>query len=466
MTSTINFSGLASGLDTSSMVTELVAAHSGQLTALQTKATNVSDASSTISSFSTTLSQLASAATALSTTAGFSSFSATSSDPGVTASATGAASAGSYSLNVTQLAQAQRTYSSTFASSSDPIGQSGDINLQVGSGTAVDVPVTSDESLTDIAAAISSSGAGVSASVLYDGTSYRLQVVGLSTGAASAITFNESGTSLGLSTPSNTYQAAQDAQMTVDGISITRPTNQVTGVIPGVTLALTNTTSAPANINVASDPSGVTTALQTFVSAYNAVVSAVHTATGYGSTAATNTLLADDPTMRAALDDVNSIVDEVVPGTSGQYNTLGSVGLQIQNDGTLSLDTDTLDAAITANPTAVERLFVTDSTTGATGAMQQLSNMINSFTQDQGSLITARITSLGNQSSEITTEETDEQDRLNAYQTQLQSQFAAMELVVEKYKNEAGALNSLTGNSSSSSSSGGSSSSSSSSSSG
>jgi flagellar hook-associated protein 2 len=465
MTATINFSGLASGLDTNSMVTQLVAAESEPLTALQTKASNVSAASTTVSQFSNTLAALASAATDLSTSSGFNAFTATSSAPSaVVATTTGAATAGSYDINVTALARAQRTYSDPQSTSTDALGMSGTINMTVGSGSPVSINVTSDESLTDIATAISSSGARVSASVVFDGSQYRLQVAGLDTGAANAVTFDESGTTLGLATASNTYQTAQDAAMTVDGISVTRPTNSIVGVIPGVTLALAGTTNGAASVNVASDPTALTNKLQTFVTDYNAVVSAVHTAVGYGTTAASNSVLANDPAMSSALAQVSSVLDEIVSGTTGQYTTLSSVGLELQNDGTLTLDSSKLDAAVADDPSSVARLFVTDTTTGATGVMSSLANTINGFTADQTSLISARISSFGDESKEISDEEAAMQTRIAAYQTNLQKQFAAMELVVQKYKTEASALDSLSGSSSTSSSSSSSSSGSSSSS--
>ena len=451
--STINFGGLASGLDTNGIIDQLVTAESVPLTALQTKASQVASASQTISQFSSMLSSLASAATDLSTASGFNAFSATSSQPSaVVATTTGAATAGSYDVQVTQLAKAQRTYSDPQASSTDPLGMTGTLTLAVGTGTPVSIGVTSGESLTDIAAAISSSGARVSASVVYDGTQYRLQVAGLDTGAANAVSMTESGFSLGLSNPANVYQSAQDAQLTVDGIAVTRSTNQVVGVIPGVTLALTATTTSPASVNVASDPTALTSKLQTFVNAYNSAVNAVHTATGYGTSKAANPLLANDTAMMSALDQISTSLDQVVAGTSGKYTTLSSVGLELQNDGTLSLDTAKLDSAIADDPTSVSRLFVTDSSTGATGVMKGLATTIQSFTADQSSLLTSKIASFGTETREIQKEETATQARIDAYKANLQKEFAAMELVVQKYKTASSALDGFTGISTSSSS--------------
>ena len=96
---------------------------------------------------------------------------------------------------------------------------------------------------------------------------------------------------------------------------------------------------------------------------------------------------------------------------------------------------------------------VKNTTTGATGVMSTLANTINGFTADQTSLISGRIASFGDESKEISDQETAMQTRIDAYQTNLQKQFAAMELVVQQYKNEASALDSLDNTSTSSSSS-------------
>ncbi|MEO8874550.1 MAG: flagellar filament capping protein FliD, partial [Polyangiaceae bacterium] len=245
----------------------------------------------------------------------------------------------------------------------------------------------------------------------------------------------------------------QDAKMSVDGIAITRPTNQVVGVIPGVTLALTGTTSSAASINVASEPTALTTKLQTFVSAYNSAVSAMHFATGYGSTTASNKVLANDPAMRSAMDQITQVLDQIVPGSSGRYTTLGSVGLALQNDGSLLLNTDKLDAAVADDPTSVSKLFVTDTTTGSTGVMSTLAKTIQGFTADQTSLLTGRIQSFGDQTKQITDQEAKVQTRIDAYKTNLQKEFAAMELIVQKYKTAATALDGLSGWTSSSGSS-------------
>src|SRR5262249_3787663 len=153
-------------------------------------------------------------------------------------SASGAAQPGAYDVNVTKLAKEQRTYSNAF--SANALNMSGNLDLAVG-GTSKQIAVTASDTLNTIADKINGAGLRVGASVFYDGTNYRLQVRGLDTGAANAVTFGGTGgigDQLGLNVAANTKQSAQDAALTVDGFAITSKTNQVTGAIPGVTLAL------------------------------------------------------------------------------------------------------------------------------------------------------------------------------------------------------------------------------------
>jgi flagellar hook-associated protein 2 len=452
--------GLGAGLNDTTLINGLVQAESVPLTQLQQKQANIQDASQTVTAFSSDLSALQTAAKALSDASGFSSYAAASSSPAITATATGGASPGTTSVTVNALASEQRTYSDPQTSATDPLGMTGTLSLTVGTGTPLNINVTSGESLTDIATAISSSGARVSANIVFDGSQYRLQVAGLDTGASNAVTFGESGFSLGLSTPANTVQKAQDASVTVDGYTLTRPTNQLVGVIPGVTLALTQTTTTPATLTVSSDPTSIENKLQTFVAAYNKVISDGHTDTGYGTSAASNTLLAGDSNIRSTMDRLSSILAAPVANASGKYSSVGSAGLTLNADGTISLDGAALSNALQTDPTSVQRLFVTDASTGATGIMSSISSLVDTMATGVAAPLQQSITSYAESTSELSKEITDEQARVTAYQTQLQTQFTAMDSLVNAYKAQMNAINSLTNSnnssgSSSSSSSGG-----------
>jgi flagellar hook-associated protein 2 len=236
---TIRLTGLSGGFDASGVIEQLVSIARQPIVEAEQKKLLVDQATSTVNAFSSRLSSFRSAALALSDTSGYASYGAASSDPAVVASASGGAQAGSYAIAVTQLASAQKLRSSTFASSSTALGLAGQLTVQVGSQTAVNVNVTATDTLSDVATKLAASGARITASVLFDGTSYRLSLQGADSGAANAFTVSQSGLDLGLANPANVYQTAKDAMLTVDGMAITRSTNSISGVIPGVTMALT-----------------------------------------------------------------------------------------------------------------------------------------------------------------------------------------------------------------------------------
>lgn len=436
----ITISGLGSGLDVDALIDGLVGAQKAPLTRLQAKKDTIEKASAALGGISTKLSALRTAASDLADPLRFSSYSVKSGDTSVVASVTGAASAGSYDIQVTSLAREQRTYSSTQTSSTDALAMGGNLSIQVGDGAAASISIDAGDSLADIATKISSSGARVAASVLYDGSSYRLQVRGLDTGSANAVTFTESGFDLGLGDPANTFQQAQNATLVVDGISVSRSTNQIVGVVPGVTLALTKTTTTPTTVTVAADPDGLATKIGTFVKAYNDVVSAGHFAAGFGSIKPQQTELAGDGVIRGALDKLSRIIGSVVPGASGKYQTLGSVGLQSNSDGSLKLDTTKLNAALNADPASVARLFVVDAATGATGAMGSLKTAIGDMTTGKNATFRNRIDALDARARRLDTDAENIQRQLDAYAAQLRTRYAALEKTVAYQRTQGASL--------------------------
>jgi flagellar hook-associated protein 2 len=444
---TLTITGLGSGLDTNSLISSLVSIQQQPITALQTRQRTVDQASTTISGFSTKLAALATAARALDTTAEFNPTAASSSDAtSVSATTVGGASRGGYDIQVTRLAREQRTQSNTFASASTALGLSGTLSIAVGAGTPVSVAVSSGDTLADVASRISSSGARVSAAVIYDGSTYRMQVRGLDTGATNTVAFTEDPAlqaGLGLSVGGNTYQTAQDAQFTVDNVTMTRTTNQVSDAAPGLTLNLLRTTAAPVRVTVSDDAAALKTKVQAFVTAYNDVVNASHTATGFGTQRASNTELAGDRVMRGSLDRLSRILNNNVPGTTGRYTTLASAGVSLQNDGTLRLNDATFTAALAADPASVAKLFVTDTASGATGVMGTFNSTVNDLTTSVNAPVRARTEALSAKSRRLGTEITGMQRRLDNYTESLRTQFASLEGVVGRYNSLLNTVGSL-----------------------
>lgn len=440
---TITIGGLASGLDTSSIVQALMGVAQIPLVQLQSEQANASNAAADLSSFMSTVSSLQTAVQGLETPADFNALTATSTADGVSASVLGDAEPGSFAVQVTNLATEQRTESDPQSSSTDALAQTGALTIQVGTDTPVSVSVASDDSLTSIATNINASGAAVTASVIYDGSQYRLLVRGAQTGADNAVTFAESGTSLGLSTPANTYQPAQDASLTVDNQEVTSPTNVVTDAIPGVTLNLTGKSTAPGTVTVATDPTALATSIGAVVTAYNNMVASAQTTAGYGTVAAQNTLLQSDSAIRQTTDQLSAIMSDVVPGSSGAYTTLASVGLNLDSDGTLSFDQTTFDTALQTDPTGVASLFVTDPTTGATGAMGLLDSTITSLTSGTNALLESRMNSFTTDATQYGTDATNLQAQLSTYQTTLQNEFTQLEVSLAQTKTETATLNAI-----------------------
>ena len=433
-----SLTGVGSGIDTSALITGLVNADSGKLNALKTKQTSTQSAISTLSDISSTLGNLQTAVDALTTSTGVGSYSGTSSSPAIVVSTTGNALPGSYSMSVTQLAREQRTYSSTQASPSTALGMAGTLGIQIGSKTT-NVNIASTDTLDQIATKINAAGARAGASVFFDGTNYRLQLRGLDTGKGNAIAFTQTGFDLGLNVAANTVQKAQNSIVKIDGFDVERSTNQVVGAIQGVTLALTAQTTTPVDVTVASNPSGLETKIQSIVSAYNSVLSKINTAAGHGSTKASNTLLASDSTLRGITNRLSSTL-QTVSGSS-KYNTLGSVGLSLQKDGTLALDSSKLEAALSADSASVSTLFAGNSS--ATGVMTSLSKAIAAYNQTGTGLLTQHTSNLQARITGYTDHINREQDRLTQYQTLLQKQFTQMDTTVTSNNSDLNYLLSL-----------------------
>lgn len=440
---TLSIGGLASGIDTASLTTSLMAVANQPLDQINARKAQVDSASATVSGLANRLSALKAAALALSTNVGFASFNATSSDTGVVATASGSASVGSYAVSVEALASSQKTRSASQGSATDALGQSGTLALQVGTGTPASISVLPSDSLSDIATKITASGARVSASLMNDGTGYRLILQGLDSGKANSFTMTESGTTLGFDAADATYATASDAQFTIDGMKATSPTNQVSDAIAGVKLALTKVTTSAATVQITTDSTALKTKVNSFITAYNDFINSGHVATGFGGNAATNSVLSADSAVRSALHKIGNLVSNVVAGTTGKYNTMGSIGVNLGEDGTLTLDSTKFDTAMSTDSDSVRRLFVTDKTTGATGLMSTLMAGVDSLITGNGAAIQSRIDALNAQSKRLSDSATNMQVHLDDYQAQLKKSFTNMDQLVSKYKTMQAALGSL-----------------------
>jgi flagellar hook-associated protein 2 len=414
-------------MDTEGIVTGLVGASSGQLNALKTRANETDSAVSTLSSVSTLLATLQKSVDALANARDIGSYTASSSSAAIAVSANGTALPGAYNIKVNALAQEQRNYSSPFATMNEALGQTGTLSLQVGTGTAVNVDVTATDTLDGIAAKINASGARLSASIFNDGTSYRLQVRGLDTGAANTLTFGGTGLSLGLNNlAASKVQSAQDAAIEVDGFVVKRASNQVAGAIQGVTLALTEVTTAPVTVRVQGDPAGLQTKVQSVVDSYNAVINKIHTSAGYGTNKGSTPALQGDSSLRSITERLSGAMLTRV-GTTGNYQTLGTIGLSTNRDGTLKLDSAKLSTALQNDAAGVAALLAGPSS--GKGVMDVVSDLAKNMTSSKGT-IQLRSDSLASRAKTLRGRADAEQTRLNRYAETLRKAFTAMDTTV------------------------------------
>jgi flagellar hook-associated protein 2 len=274
--------------------------------------------------------------------------------------------AGTHTLTVSQLATAERLSSAAQSSRTTALGYSGTFSIGESGQSNTQISVTADMSLNDIVTAIngSKSATGVTASIVaVSGTSYKLVLTGADTNQSINMS-TSNGTvlaDLGMtgsdgSTAANILQAARPAILTVDGISgIERDSNNVSDVIDGVTLNLTEADpSTTVTVKIGNDTSSITDAIGTFVDAYNAWRSFVaqNQATNSDGTAASGTTLFGDATMRALSTSIDSTLTSYIGTTS-----LGAIGITVNSDNELSVDSTTLSTALSDNFDAVKKLF-------------------------------------------------------------------------------------------------------------
>jgi flagellar hook-associated protein 2 len=184
-------------------------------------------------------------------------------------------------------------------------------------------------------------------------------------------------------------QTAQSAAFTLDGVSMTRNTNDISDVLDGVTFDLLQATPGGTTINVSigTDTSQITTALQTFVTNYNACRDAViaQQATNSDGTASSSAVLFGDGTMRDITDQLEAALNSTVGGL-----TMSDLGLSFNDKNELQLDTSTLSSILTSNLSGVTRLLSAQTTT----ASSQLS-VVNTGTSPQSFTLDLTVDSSG-----------------------------------------------------------------------
>jgi flagellar hook-associated protein 2 len=378
----ISAAGVGSGLDVQSIVSQLVAIEKQPLKQLQTKASSFQTQLSLYGKIKSQASALGDAAALLAGPNGWNAQKATSSNTaavGVIASSS--ASNAVFSVEVQQLARAQSS-ASLGITKDGAAGAEGNLEIELGTwsedvtptftpGSSVSVSIAATDTVGDIATKINASNAGVVATVLRDGANERLVVKSTTTGGASGFRLNTPVAaglgSLGLTNPSNGVgfvgQTALDAKVKINGIAVASASNKMADVVAGVTLQLNQVTTSTVDVSVANDQDAVQKNIQGFVDAYNALNSTLADATKYTAATKTAGALQGDVTTVGLQNALRSMMGSTSSGSTFSY--LSDVGIERQTDGSLKVNTTKL-----------------------TSAQQDLPNLKNLFTADNGNTST------------------------------------------------------------------------------
>ena len=399
MATTATSATSSTNLDVNGIVAQLMTVERQPITKLNTQEASYQAKLSAFGTLSGAVSAFQSSVQGLSSASQFQTLKATPSDATVfSASTVSTAVAGSYTLDVTSLAQAQKLVATGQTSSTAAIGSGASTTVTFDFGTISGgvytpyVPATgaggtyagstftsngngtksitldaTNNSLQGIRDAINAAGIGVTASIVNDGsgTPYRLTLSSSNMGVSNSLSIAVSGdaTISGLlaNDPTGVQHmaqsaVAQNAVFNINGVQVSKTSNTVSDVIQGVTLNLLKAATG-ASLTVARDTAATTTAITGFVKAYNDLAKTLADSSSYNAATQTGAILQGDSTVRSLQAQLRNALSTSVSGTSGALTTLSQIGITFQKDGSLALDSGKLNTAMTTYPNDIASLF-------------------------------------------------------------------------------------------------------------
>lgn len=350
-------------------------------------------------------------------------------------------SRGNYSINVTQLAQAQSLASTTFADKDTTAVGTGTLTLSVGGVDTAVVIDGSNNTLQGVADAINDAGAGVSAGVVDTGSGFRLVISSDETGLDNSIQIsvadddgNNTDTA-GLSqfvfdgVTSNMEQTveAKDALMDINGIAISRSTNTVEGVVPGVTFSISEVGTS--TVRIEQDAGAVAGRVQEFVDKFNALQDVIANVAGFNSTTGQGAILSGDSTIRNIQSSLRGLLTTIVPGMeNGDVRILSDVGITTDpSTGKLEFDQSVFKDQLKEFPDQVTMLFAEQD--GVEGVAEQAMNLVTDILASDGAL-TNRTDGLSDVLDRIQDQRDQLDLRMDSLRERLVRQFSAADSLI------------------------------------
>jgi flagellar hook-associated protein 2 len=448
---TITIGGLATGLDTNSIVTQLVALERRRsVDLLKIDQLDQQAKQSALATFGTKLADVLAAVDKLRDPTSALARTATSSDSDAIGAAAGSgALVGTTEITVTQLARNAIAVSGTGVNSatSTIASGSGTFQFKIGTGTTQSIAIDATTTLEGLASEINALGVGANATVVNLGTEatpdYRLRLATRDTGLSNDLTIVTDNTNLGVAVT----QGALNANFTVSGFAtpFSRESNIVNDVVNGVTLTLKEEGGGPVKIGVSTDAATVTKDVQSVVTAYNALVafvgaqSQVEQDTTSDDRDVTTGPLAFDSTVRSVMDGLRNSISSAVDGLTGSFSLLADTGLTSTKDGTLKLDTAKLADALASDEDGVSQLFGGVGSTG--GVFDRVHDYLTEAT-GSGGLLANRNKSVSDALSSLQDRIAAGERSVTAFEENLRSQFTSLEVLVNSLKSQGSLLTS------------------------
>jgi len=419
-----NLAGSGNGIDVTSVVNQILDAERAPEKLWQQQQATLSTQSGALNSLNSSLNALKTATQALTNLSGVvSSNVATSSQTGIlTASAQNGAVPGNHLITVAQVATTASAYTDGLADG-DTTFQGGTITLQIGNSSTDLVVDSSNNTLSKLADTMNAKQIGVTASVINDATGAHLALVSQTLGQPGDLTITGNTTELAFHKSSS----GQNASLTIDGVPISSVTNTVAGAIPGVTLNLaTGAPATPVQLTVGPDTAAVSGAISNLVSAYNSVISAINGQ--YSSSAGSSGPLAANSSLRSLQSNLLSDVTYAMEGNNG-YNSLASLGITMANDGTLSVDSTTLNSVLSSHYADFQNFFQGAST--SFGA--HLGADLTDLTSPTQGILNVNLTEITNQQKTLSDSIASFEARLADRQQQLIAEYSRIDAMLRNY---------------------------------
>ncbi|ASK21692.1 MULTISPECIES: flagellar filament capping protein FliD [unclassified Halomonas] len=366
---TITSLGVGSNLDLSGLLDQLQAAERGKLAPITLQKKQQQAKISAFGQLQTSLNSFQDAVAKINDPKLYQSLSANVRGDAIKATAAADALPGSYRVEVSQLATSGTLASNRVGERDAALDLQGATALQLtfGDGESVEINIVEGSSLADIRDAINADKeAGVNATIINDGTGYRLELSSKTTGADASIeNFSFVGAG-GTVVPgpfaegAATKRPGENAALTVNGIAISSAENSIEGAIQGVTLNLTELDivdgeTASSTINIERDTLKQREAINGFVKAFNDLKGTIGKLTRFTGDSETAGELVGDNTVRTIESRLRSVLTGGVEG--GELSTLNQLGITLQRDGKLKVDEETLDDLVANNPQALNDFF-------------------------------------------------------------------------------------------------------------